>query len=71
MRIGELATRTGSTPKTIRYYERIGILPKPVRTNSNYCDYGPEHVSRLAFVRHARALGFELPDVRARTGACA
>lgn len=65
MKIGELAERAGSNPETIRYYERIGMLPAPARTGSNYRDYGQEHVGRLAFIRHARALGFELPDIRA------
>lgn len=65
MKIGELAARAGSSPETIRYYERIGMLPAPARTGGNYRDYGPDHVARLAFIRHARALGFELSDVRA------
>jgi Cu(I)-responsive transcriptional regulator len=65
MKIGELAARAGSNAETIRYYERIGILPKPARTEANYRDYGHEHVARLSFIRHARALGFELPDIRA------
>lgn len=65
MKIGELASRAGSNPETIRYYERIGMLPAPARTDGNYRDYGLEHVARLSFIRHARALGFELPDVRA------
>lgn len=64
MKIGELAARAGSNAETIRYYERIGILPAPARTHANYRDYGPEHVARLSFIRHARALGFELPDIR-------
>lgn len=65
MRIGELAAQAGSNPETVRYYERIGILPAPVRTGSNYRSYGPEHVARLSFIRQARALGFDLPDIRA------
>ena len=64
MKIGELAARAGSTPETIRYYERIGILPAPARTGGNYRDYGPDHVDRLSFIRHARTLGFELLDIR-------
>ena len=65
MKIGELASLAGSNPETIRYYERIGMLPAPSRTDGNYRDYGPDHVARLSFIRHARALGFELPDIRA------
>jgi len=65
MKIGELAARAGSNPETIRYYERIGMLPAPARTSGNYRDYGPAHADRLSFIRHARALGYELPDIRA------
>lgn len=64
MKIGELARIAGSNPETIRYYERIGLLPRPPRTSGNYRDYGPAHADRLAFIRHARGLGFELEDVR-------
>ena len=64
MKIGELAARAGSTSETIRYYERIRLLPRPDRTDSNYRDYSQADVERLAFIRHARGLGFELGDVR-------
>ncbi|MGQ0588632.1 MAG: MerR family transcriptional regulator [Sphingosinicella sp.] len=64
MKIGELARATGANIETIRYYERIGLLPRPPRTESNYRDYGPKDAERLAFVRHARGLGFDLTDVR-------
>lgn len=64
MKIGELAKATGSNSETIRYYEKIGLLPRPSRTDSNYRDYGPSDAERLAFIRHARGLGFELADVR-------
>ena len=64
MKIGELAQRAGAKTETIRYYERKGLLPSPPRTSGNYRDYGPRHLERLAFIRHARGLGFELADVR-------
>lgn len=64
MKIGELAAEAGANAETIRYYERIGLLPPPARTNSNYRDYGSEHVGRLRFVRQARGLGFDLSDIR-------
>ena len=64
MKIGELAQATGTNAETIRYYERIALLPPPARTNSNYRDYGPDHAERLRFVRHARSLGFDIADVR-------
>lgn len=65
MKIGELALKTGTNVETIRFYERIGLLPPPRRTESNYRDYGQQYVHRLSFVRHARSLGFDLEDVRA------
>ena len=65
MRIRELAERTGTTPETIRYYERIGLLPKAVRETNNYRRYGAEHVSRLDFIRHCRNLDIGLEEIRA------
>ena len=64
MKIGELARKAGSNSETVRYYERIGLLPRPGRTDSNYRDYSQEDVERLTFIRHARGLGFELADIR-------
>ena len=64
MKIGELAKAAGSNCETIRYYEKIGLLPRPGRTDSNYRDYGPRDAERLAFIRHARGLGFELANIR-------
>jgi MerR family mercuric resistance operon transcriptional regulator len=62
--IGELSRRTGCNIETIRYYERIGLLPRPPRRGS-YRSYDPADVGRLAFVRRARELGFTLDEVRA------
>lgn len=64
MVIGALAERTGVTAETIRYYERVGVLPQPVRGNAGYRRYGPADVERLSFVRRARDLGFSLDEVR-------
>ena len=63
--IGVLARRTGCKPETVRYYERIGILPEPRRTSGRQRRYGLEHLMRLNFVRRARELGFTLDQVRA------
>ena len=49
--IGDLAKATGTKVETIRWYEKVGILPAPARTAGNYRAYGPEHLSRLSFVR--------------------
>jgi Cu(I)-responsive transcriptional regulator len=65
MNIGELARTTDTNAQTIRYYERIGLLPPPPRTAGNYRDYSAGHVSRLAFTRRARDLGFSIERVRA------
>lgn len=62
--IGELARRTGTKVQTVRYYEAIGLLPAPARTAGNQRAYGRAHLERLAFVRHARELGFPLPAIR-------
>ena len=62
--IGALSRETGIKVPTIRFYESIGLLPKPPRTESNRRIYGDEAVGRLKFIRHARELGFELPAIR-------
>ena len=62
--IGQLARATGTKAETIRYYERIGIMPEPARSSGNYRAYSEEHVRRLAFVRRCRDLGFTLEQVR-------
>ena len=62
--IGALAKRTGTKVQTIRYYEQIGLMPKPGRTEGGQRRYGEPEVDRLAFVRHARQLGFSLEAIR-------
>lgn len=64
MKIGELSRATGTNVETIRYYERIGLLPEPARTAGNYRSYGPDHRARLVFVRHSRELGFTIEEIR-------
>ena len=64
MRIGELAKQAGTDAQTVRYYEREGLLDAPSRTASGYRAYGPQHVERLNFIRHARELGFDIEDIR-------
>src|SRR5262249_39906464 len=63
--IGELSERTGVNIETIRYYERIGLLPPPPRSAGRHRLYEGEHRQRLAFIRRARELGFSLDQVRA------
>lgn len=62
--IGSVAQRTGTNVETIRYYERVGLLPAPARSAGGYRLYGVDHVKRLTFIRRARALGFSIAQVR-------
>ena len=62
--IGDLARQTGTKVETIRWYERDGIMPAPVRTAGGHRVYTQADLDRLAFIRHARELGFPLEDVR-------
>ena len=63
--IGEAARRSGVKAPTIRYYEQIGLLPAPPRSEGNRRHYGSADLQRLAFIRHARELGFEIEAIRA------
>jgi len=62
--IGAVSKWTGCKVETIRYYERIGLLPAPARTEGGYRIYGVEGLKRLNFIRRARQLGFGLKEVR-------
>jgi Cu(I)-responsive transcriptional regulator len=62
--IGQLGKATETNVETIRYYERIGLLPKPARTPGNYRSYADEHLRCLTFIRRGRELGFTIDDVR-------
>lgn len=62
--IGELSRRVAVKVPTIRYYEQIGLLPAPPRTEGRQRRYAAQDVSHLRFIRHARELGFEVEDIR-------
>lgn len=62
--IGQVARQAGIGVETVRYYEREGLLPPPPRSASGYRHYPHDSVRRLAFIRHAKALGFTLADIR-------
>jgi MerR family copper efflux transcriptional regulator len=64
VRIGELAQRTGTTAKTLRFYEQAGLLPEPGRTPAGYRDYDEPVVDRLRFVKAAQAAGLSLAEIR-------
>ncbi|MBR7889225.1 helix-turn-helix domain-containing protein [Marinomonas sp. A79] len=62
--VGQLAKSTGIKSVTIRYYEKIGLLPKAARSESGYRLYTAQDHSRLRFIRRSRGLGFSLDDIR-------
>lgn len=62
--IGRLAKSADVKVPTIRFYEQIGLMPEPPRTASDRRTYGPEAVRRLAFIKHARQLGFPIEAIR-------
>jgi len=62
--IGDLAKRAGTNPKTIRYYEDLGLLSEPERTESGYRLYAESDVERLRFILSAKALGLSLNEIK-------
>ncbi|MES2320069.1 MAG: MerR family transcriptional regulator [Pseudomonadota bacterium] len=63
MKIGELASVTGLSADTLRYYEKMAVLDPPVRQANGYRHYNQQHVERLKFVQSAKALGFSLAEI--------
>ena len=63
-RIGDLASRIGVQPETIRYYERRGLLSPPHRGSGGYRVYTPEHLERVEFIKKCQTLGFSLQEIR-------
>lgn len=68
MRIGQLATRAGTSTKTIRYYEDLGLLPRAARTDNGYRNFEDETVERLSFIHDAQASGLSLSEIRTILG---
>jgi len=64
MRIGEVADMSGTTTKTLRFYEDQGLLPAADRTTGGYRDYAPDVVGRLDFIRRGRTAGLTLAQIR-------
>lgn len=64
MLIGELASETGVSARTLRFYEADGLLPEPARTAGGYRDYDPDIVERVTFIRQAQAAGLTLAEIR-------
>ena len=63
MNIGEAAGKAGVTPKMVRHYESLGLLPKVHRTESGYRVYGESEVHTLRFIKRSRDLGFSIPEI--------
>ena len=68
MRIGELAESADVHPRTVRFYERLGLLREPARTSGGYRDYDDQALSRLTFIRNAQAAGLTLNEIGGITG---
>jgi len=66
--IGALSVQTGVNIETIRYYERIGVMPAPPRTEGRQRMYDEDHLKRLTFIRRGRELGFSLDEIRELLG---
>lgn len=62
--IGDLSKRTGVNIETVRYYEKIGLVPSPPRTGGGHRLYRDTHLKRLNFIRRSRELGFTLDEIR-------
>ena len=67
-RIGEVAAKVGITVDALRYYEKLGVLPRPRRTTGGFRHYGDDVLRQLQFIRQAQALGLTLSDVRQLMG---
>ena len=62
--ISDLASRTGLRPDTVRYYERVGLMPRAARTSGDHRRYDEVAVDRLQFIRGAQRLGLRLADIK-------
>lgn len=65
---GTLALLSGVNGETIRYYEKIGLMPDPVRSTGGHRIYKPPQLKRLSFIRRSRELGFSLKEIRGLLG---
>src|SRR5215469_2329497 len=63
MKIGDMAKQAGMTVEAVRFYERLGLLPRPPRTEAEYRVYAEADFRRLQFIRQAKRLGFSLPEI--------
>ncbi len=66
--IGKMSLHTGVNIETIRYYERISLMPKPDRMPNGYRQYSHDQLKRLAFIKRSRELGFSIDEIRGLLG---
>ncbi|WP_040975483.1 MerR family transcriptional regulator [Necropsobacter massiliensis] len=64
MKINQLSKQSGIHPETIRYYEKIGLLPVPQRAANGYRDYDAHSLARLNFIKSCRSLGFAIDEIK-------
>ncbi len=64
LQVGEVSRKLGLNPQTLYFYERIGLIPPPSRTESGYRLFAQEDVDRLTFITHTKAMGLSLDDIR-------
>lgn len=64
LQIGEVAKRAGVSIDTLRYYEKIKLLPKPTRSSGGFRVFAPEHIERVRFIKQAQELGFSLDEIK-------
>jgi len=64
LQIGEVAKRAGVSIDTLRYYERVRLLPRPARTSGGFRLFAPEHIERVRFIKQAQELGFSLEEIK-------
>lgn len=64
LRIGEVAKRAGVSIDTLRYYEKVRLLPRTSRSEGGFRLFAPEHVERVRFIKQAQQLGFSLDEIR-------
>jgi|GEM_PF-918517 len=64
LQVGEVSRKLGLNPQTLYFYERIGLIPSPHRTEAGYRLFSQEDIDRLAFITHTKAMGLSLDDIR-------
>lgn len=64
LQIGEVAKRAGVSIDTLRYYEKVKLLPRPARSSGGFRLFAPEHIERVRFIKQAQELGFSLEEIR-------